>query len=323
MVLRIIVQSLRQIKSGMGLLYFNILTLIFNYNNKCKKREIVPFEKDLYFENMDNIGYEKFISDAWLENYSYIENKCMANYARLLQDGIIKNTMFLSTGGKWQNSQIKYLESQIDRNKLEVLLKENCMGYPTITSRKYNSSHNLIHHLYHLVKFQSETDFDINNVNTVIEFGGGYGSMCRLIKRLNFATTYVIIDLPIFSFIQLYYLKNVFGSDEVNIILADNDIIIPNKINLIPIDEHLLDNIRTIESDLFIATWSLSEANKYTQGRIYQDNFYNSKYILIAHQKESTKFEYAESIKLPRGYKVVYNAETEYISENYYVFAKI
>ena len=76
----------------------------------------------------------------------------MGNNAIFLQDRIIKNTMFLSTGGKWQNNQIKYLESEIDEKKLKNLLQENCVGYPTITSFKYNSSHNLIHHLYHLIK---------------------------------------------------------------------------------------------------------------------------------------------------------------------------
>ena len=317
---RIIMECLRKIKCSIGLLYFNMLTLIFNYRNRREKT--VSFETKLYSENINNIKYQKFILKPWSKNYSHIEKKFINNDVRFLQDRIIKNTMFLSTGGKWQNTQIKYLESKMNEEKLKELLRENCVGYPTITSFKYNSSHNLIHHLYHLVKFQSETGCDIDSLSTVVEFGGGYGSMCRLIKRLNFTSTYVIIDLPIFSFIQLYYLKNVYGAGEVNIILSDKDKIMPNKINLIPIDESLLDKIKTIEPDLFIATWSLSEANKYTQEYIYANDFFNSMYVLIAHQKKSTQFEHAESIKLTRKYKVVYNAETEYIPENYYLFGK-
>lgn len=147
---------------------------------------------------------------------------------------------------------------------------------------------------------------------------GGYGSMCRLIKRLNFNSTYIIIDLPVFSFIQLYYLKSIYGEDEVNIILSDKDEIMVNKINLIPIDEVLLEKIKVVEPDLFIATWSLSEANEHTQQLIYNANFFNSKYILTAYQKKSATFKLAESIKFPQNYKVVYNTKIEYLPDRYH-----
>ncbi|MDY0386292.1 MAG: putative sugar O-methyltransferase [Methanolobus sp.] len=246
----------------------------------------------------------------------------MNNDVKFLRNETIKKTMFLSVGGRWQNTQIKYLKTIIDEKRLRELLHEDCVGHPTITSFKYNSSHNLIHHLYHLVKFQSETDINLNAIDTVVEFGGGYGSMCRLMKRFNRNSTYIIIDLPIFSFIQLYYLKEIYGEGEVNIILSDKDEIIPNKINLIPIDERLVDKIKTVKPDLFIATWSLSEANKYGQDYIYANDFFDSKSILIAHQKISKQFEHAESIKFSDKYRVVYNEETKYIPDNYYLFAK-
>jgi hypothetical protein len=172
------------------------------------------------------------------------------------------------------------------------------------------------------VKFQSETGIKLDAINTVVEFGGGYGSMCRLMRRISLNTTYIIIDLPIFSFIQFYYLKQIHGESEVNIILSDEDKIIPNKVNLIPIDELLVDKIKTVEPDLFIATWSLSEANKYAQEYIYKNGFFDSKFILIAHQKSSKQFEHAESIKLPEEYTKIYSEETEYIPDNYYLFAK-
>lgn len=322
------IMKLKKIKSGMILVkkgivlaYFKcMLTLIFNYKNKCNKN--TGFEKRLYSQVLNNIKYQKFTAEIWSKWYSQVEKAFMTADIKFLQNKTIRNTMFVRAGGEWQKTQLKYIESKIDEEKLKELLKENCVGYPTITSFKYNSSHNLIHHLYHLMKFQSETGCDINSINTVVEFGGGYGSMCRLIKRLNFDSTYIIIDLPVFSFIQLYYLKSIYGVDEVNIILSDKDKILPNKINLIPIDEALLEKIKTVEPDMFIATWSLSEANKYSQDYVYDNDFFDAKYVLIAYQKKSTTFECAESINLPENYKVVYNAETEYIPENYYLFGE-
>lgn len=307
------------LKTYIGNLYYSLLTKLQSCNNKSDKSN---FDIELYLQNIDNIKYKKFILEAWSKNYSSMEKEFLKNDIEFLKNEVIKKTMFLSTGGKWQSIQISYLKSIVDKEKLKELLQEDCVGHPTITSYKYKTSHNLIHHLYHLFKFQSETDISLDTVNTVVEFGGGYGSMCRLMKRINLNSTYVIIDLPIFSFIQLYYLKEIYGEREVNIILSDKDNIISNKINLIPIDERLVDKIKTIKPDLFMATWSLSEANKYAQDYIYTSNFFDAKSILVAYQKTSEQFQHAESIKVPDKYKIVYNEETEYIPNNYYLFAK-
>lgn len=313
------IKQFTDLKIHIGNLYYGMLTKLHNCNSKPEK---VNFDMELYMQNVNNIEYQKFILETWSQNYSDVENEFMNNNVKFLQHETIKKTMFLSAGGKWQSTQIKYLKSIVDEKRLTELLHEDCVGHPTITSFKYKSSHNLIHHLYHLVKFQSETGINLDAIDTIVEFGGGYGSMCRLMKRINLNSTYIIIDLPIFSFIQLYYLKKIYGEREVNIILSDKDKIIPNKINLIPIDECLVNKIKTIKPDLFIATWSLSEANKYTQDYIYSNEFFNSKSILIAHQKISKQFEHAESIQFSDKHRIVYNEETEYIPDNYYLFAK-
>ena len=306
------------VKRGMRLIYFKyILTPIFNCTHKNEYNKI-SFETDLYSQAINDLNYQKFTVPAWSEWYLLVEAEFLNGNCKFLQNKTIRNTMFVRAGGQWQDIQLKYIESKMYENKMKKLLQENFVGYPTITSFKYNSSHNLIHHLYHLMKFQSETGCDIDKLSTVVEFGGGYGSMCRLIKRLNFNCTYVIIDLPVFSFIQLYYLRSIYGEDQVNILLSDKEEIKSSKINLIPIDESLLEKIKIIEPDLFIATWSLSEANAYTQQFIYNTNFFNSKHILAAYQKRSTTFECAESIKFPQNYKVVYNAKIEYMPDRYH-----
>lgn len=67
--------------------------------------------------------------------------------------------------------------------------------------------HNLIHQAYHLWQWQQATGRKVSQLNTIIEFGGGYGAMCLLCHRLGFKGRYVIYDLPEFSLLQEWYLS--------------------------------------------------------------------------------------------------------------------
>lgn len=67
--------------------------------------------------------------------------------------------------------------------------------------------HNLIHQAYHLYQWQQATSRRIADLSTIVEFGGGYGAMALLARRLGFTGRYVIYDLPEFSLLQEWYLS--------------------------------------------------------------------------------------------------------------------
>lgn len=107
---------------------------------------------------------------------------------------------------------------------------------------------NLIHQAYHLSQWERVTGQRVESLNRIIEFGGGYGAMCLICRRLGFQGKYVIIDLPELGLLQRYYLSNVLKVDDFsykapNYLLDD-----PDRYYL-------------INCDLFIASHSLSEAN--------------------------------------------------------------
>lgn len=120
------------------------------------------------------------------------------------------------------------------------------------------SSGNLLHHCYHVLRFEEATGADAAKLELVVEFGGGYGSMCRLFHRLGFRGRYFIYDFPEFSALQRYFLKSLGlpvrdpanGFAESGIYLLSD-----------------LDQLRCALADrpvpaasAFIATWSLSES---------------------------------------------------------------
>ena len=71
------------------------------------------------------------------------------------------------------------------------------------------TSGTLIHHAYHLHRFETATGRSIADSAEIVEFGGGYGSMARLVARLGFRGRYHIYDLLEFSALQMFYLRSV------------------------------------------------------------------------------------------------------------------
>lgn len=61
-------------------------------------------------------------------------------------------------------------------------------------------------HANHLRHYQAMTGSSLLAQDCIVEFGGGYGSMCRLARRLGFAGRYVIFDIPPILALQRYYL---------------------------------------------------------------------------------------------------------------------
>lgn len=77
-------------------------------------------------------------------------------------------------------------------------------------------SMNLIHQAYHIQQWQQTTGKRINQLDTIVEFGGGYGAMALLCHRLGFNGKYIIYDLPEFSLLQEFYLSQFGLLDKVS-----------------------------------------------------------------------------------------------------------
>lgn len=100
---------------------------------------------------------------------------------------------------------------------------------------KYLTSHNTVHHLYHLAYYQEKTGIDFRKINTVVEWGGGYGNLAKIFKRLvKKDNTYVIFDVPLLSCIEWLYLATIFGKGKVNVLTTSKGKIQKGKFNLIP-----------------------------------------------------------------------------------------
>ncbi len=103
--------------------------------------------------------------------------------------------------------ELRHLRRRPDwRLRWRPALRESTAGRPRPFHLYPKSSGNLIHQAYHLCRFEEVTGLSLPTL-PYVEFGGGYGSLCRLFHQMGFAGTYVIFDLPEVWALQRFFLK--------------------------------------------------------------------------------------------------------------------
>ena len=121
----------------------------------------------------------------------------------------VAETMFI-VFARFIFTELKYLKSCPNWNtRWRAAIKESSIGNPVLYLFYKSSSGNLIQHAYHLAQFEEKTGSEVHDMKYVLEFGGGYGSMCRLFFNLGFSGKYIIFDFPAFNALQSYYLKSI------------------------------------------------------------------------------------------------------------------
>jgi len=231
----------------------------------------------------------QFVEPNWQEFNSKLEQKFLPDPPfSFIRDKLFASIFSFGAGGNALKKQLGFLESKLPENKLRLVLEEDYVGKPMLFSSKYLTSHNSIHHLHHLLRFSHIMKCDLEQINTVVEWGGGYGNLAKIFYRLKSTpSTYVIIDIPLVSSIQWLYLTVTLGKEAVNIVQSSDDAIEPGKINLIPLG--FVDKI-SIKADLFLSTWALSECTKFAQDYVVSQDWFGAKHILLAYSSCSESF---------------------------------
>lgn len=174
---------------------------------------------------------------------------------------VIQNTMFW--GGDIK--ELKYIKRHKNFDIIKKAITESKIGNPKPFYALKCSSGNLIHHAYSLLQCFDNIE-NIKNYSRIIEFGGGYGSMCRLCYNLGFNKEYIIFDLEEFNLLQNYFLKSI-GLNNIKLNQSkDNN----NFISLIN-DLQIMENIckRNNGKTLFISTCSISEVSLELREKIF------------------------------------------------------
>lgn len=222
---------------------------------------------------------------VWSANMNRLRELVLHDDPRkFLQWDVIRKTMFVGKAPFIVTELESLKRSAIFNQYWKQGIIESEIGLPSKAKNYMHSSGNLIHHAYHVQQFEEKTKVKVKHIDFVLEFGGGYGSMCRLFRNLDFNNRYVIFDLPSFSLLQKYYLKSLGYS----ILTTDEFCSGQTGILCISTMEELKLVLKTIDpqhKNLFLATWSISESPINIRNSIVEllENF---NLFLIAYQNE-------------------------------------
>ena len=201
------------------------------------------------------------VDGNWLSNDDRLCQRILtSDPVDFLKWDVIARTMVVGNAD-FVPDELAFLQALPDwKSRWEKALNESSVGSPDLFPGFPSSSGNLIHLAYHLANYEQKNGTKITDSGFVLEFGGGYGGMCRLVHALGFKGKYVIFDLPPLSALQRFFLK-------MNGLPAVHDHRSPGvtaETVICSSDFGQLKEILSSRTDLdsasFIATWSLSES---------------------------------------------------------------
>jgi putative sugar O-methyltransferase len=171
--------------------------------------------------------------------------------------------------------------SGLAAEKIEAI-QETYSGCPRIEVPNRGWSATTLGHAYYLARIIDLLGIKREGeMGTILEFGGGYGNLCRIFKQVTRNRTYIIVDLPEFLALQMLFLRLSLPSEAVRFIASAGQDITPGAINLVPVV--LWEHIKT-EPDMFVSTFALSESPAEVQQSAIENRFYRARAVYIVGQ---------------------------------------
>ena len=270
------------------------------------------------YTSMRELGNEPFVMPFWEGVNKKVEPTFLPKpKLDFLSDQALRDTMFVAGSEEWIKAQTDYVKGKLGR-KFKRLLTEDPIGKPAKFHGGLSfTSHNSLHHMYHILFFLDQTHQNIEAMPSVVEWGGGYGNFAKLWWRLKKGpTTYTIIDTSLFCTIQWLYLSSVLGPSSVNLLQRKSDQIVEGKINLVPL---ALLNTTKIKGDLFVSTWGLSESMANAQDYVInRRRWFGAEHLLIGFQDSTKDLKHASrlgDLSKKNGAKVI---DIKFIPNNHY-----
>jgi hypothetical protein len=199
--------------------------------------------------------------NTWAKVLNHFRYLIATGDARKFLTWDILRTMFVGNP-EYVAKELAFLKQRPDwTERWSQAIEETSVGHPLPFTKYPKSSGNLIHHAYHLCRFEEATGTPAGDFNFVLEFGGGYGSMCRLFQRLGFNGRYVVFDFPEFACLQQFFFKSLDMPVHPIETLLDRQQGIATVSDIGQLREFIGALNQQVCKSLFVATWSLSETS--------------------------------------------------------------
>lgn len=185
------------------------------------------------------------------------------------------------------NPELRYLLDSASSKSRQLFLdfQEVYVGGLVKSVHDINCSGNSLSAMYYLAR---AIDYYEKPLETIVEFGGGFGSMACLAKTTMPLVTYIIFDLPEIVAIQSLYLRKILP-DQVKVHYQAPTEFLKGYIHLVPV--HLMNEVKISHANLFISTFAITESTLFAQNAVASvNNFFNAEMCYIVGLASSPKW---------------------------------
>lgn len=174
----------------------------------------------------------------------------------------VQATMFIGNAPHTP-TEIRVLRDS-DWERWNKLIEDPGIGQPIFSKELPHASGQYIHQCYLLNYIEKKTGIDITQIEQVVEFGAGYGSMRTIFAHAGFEGNYTIFDLPEMLILQEYYLERVLTQEQFSKTALNTTL-----------------QLQSIHADLIIGITSVSEMPIETRNK-YFDKIVADYYFFVA-----------------------------------------
>ncbi|TXT26944.1 MAG: Uncharacterized protein FD134_326 [Gallionellaceae bacterium] len=243
------------------------------FNNALKEA------REYYCKQKQIITAPGLIHESWSQNIAALESYFAKQMSEdFILNRVINGTMVF-TDRKAHTLELKNLSKAFDKKTIEEIISKG-LNAGFLAGKAHRATLiNSANHMHHLMRFEQITGRKIDSIESVVEFGGGYGNMARIAQNMGSCKKYSVIDLLLFSCIQYVFLSTVAGLDQV----AFRDE--ANKENA-KFFLHPLLSTKTsynLQGNLFLSTWALSESTSAIYEWVTSNDWFGATNLLLAY----------------------------------------
>jgi putative sugar O-methyltransferase len=219
----------------------------------------------------------------WQDTRSEIQSLLTGSVnKKILHELVMKCMMVRADFSKMQEYEICYLQDCVSTETKTMLRQFSETDFSSLPREcsEFNCNINTLGQLFYLAKILEYTKQTYPQ--TIVEFGGGYGCLARITKQVLSDATIIIIDLPELIALQSLFLRNTMNDTPVFVHKEIPSSFAKGAIHLVPV--YLLKNL-SLETDLFISAFALSESSEIIQSLIGDTKkFFNARYLYLTGQ---------------------------------------
>ncbi|MBL8699532.1 MAG: hypothetical protein JNK67_14235 [Alphaproteobacteria bacterium] len=185
--------------------------VIDTIRDKCGLDRSIPVDPSLSQQLLADLrrfaGESARCGDFWGEIcQSLLHCAETGNPASFMRWPPIARTMVPRTG-RYTIAAYRALRSSAHwTDRWEPILHRPTIGRPPACLPDLRTDNLTVQHASHLHAFRKLCGVEWYDADCIVEFGAGFGSMCRTVHQLGFRGRYIIFDLPPITALQRFYL---------------------------------------------------------------------------------------------------------------------